>query len=289
MSAQHRRPLVVGIDDTTSGQFAVRWAVEEAQRRGCPLRVVSAYEVTPPATTPYPVSGNLPRELLQNRFDDAVGYAVDRLGSDRVEGRIVRARPVDLLVNESIGVELVVVGSRPRSPLGALVMGSVSGAIAAQADCSVVVVHPRPEPLRPCIVVGVDGSAGSDVALAAAFEAADGRGLALDVLHCWRPYVYIDHVPLDNEVVTEVGAKRQHWLTERVTSLSEKHPGVRVTTQLVEGSAGHELAIRSEAATLVVVGSRGHGAVSGLLLGSVSQYLLRHAHCTVLVAREHGR
>jgi nucleotide-binding universal stress UspA family protein len=289
MSARHRRPMVVGIDDTTSAQFAVRWAVEEAQRRGCPLRVVSAYEVTPPATTPYPVSGRLPRALLQDRFDDAVAYATDRLGRDRVVGRIMRGRPADLLVDESIGAELVVVGSRPRSSLGALAMGSVSGAVAAHADCSVVVAHPRPEPVRLCVVVGVDDSAGSDVALAAAFEAAESRGLAIEVLHCWRPYVYIDQVPFDNELVAEERAKRRHRLTEKVATISEKHPGVRVTTQLIEGGAGHELADRSEVTTLVVVGSRGHGAVSGLLLGSVSQYLLRHARCSVLVAREHGR
>lgn len=289
MSAQHRRPLVVGIDDTTSGRFAVRWAVEEALRRGSPVRVVSAYEVTSTAATPYPVNGSLPRALLQNRFDDAVAYAADRLGRDRVEGRLVRGRAADLLVDESVGAELVVLGSRPRSPLGALAMGSVSRAVAAHADCSVVVAHPRTEPERPCVLVGVDRSEGADIALAAAFEAADSRGLALDVLHCWQPYVYVDQVPMDRELVAEERARREHWLTEKVAALSEKHPAVHVTTRLVEGSPGRELADRSEAATLVVVGSRGHGAVSGLLLGSVSQYLLRHAHCTVLVAREHRR
>lgn len=289
MSAQHRRPLVVGIDDTTSGQFAVRWAVEEAQRRGCPVRVISAYGDTPPATTPHVPDAGLPRASLRSRFDDAVAYAADRLGRDRVEGRLLRGRATDLLVDESVGAGLVVVGSRQRSPLGALVLGSVSGAVAAHADCSVVVVHRGPESLRPRVVVGVDRSDGADVAMAAAFEAADNRGIALDVLHCWRPYVYVDQVPSDRELIAAERVKREHWLTEKVAVLSEKHPAVSVTTQLVEGGPGQELADRSKTATLVVVGSPGHSAVSGLLLGSVSQHLLRHARCTVPVAREHGR
>lgn len=184
MSVQYRRPLVVGIDDTASGQLAVRWAVEEAQRRGCPIRVVSAYEVTPDAMPPYPATRSVPGELRQNRFDDAVAHAAGRPCRDRVGGRLV---------------------------------------------------------------------------------------------------------PPDPGLVADERAEREHWLAEKAGAISEKHPGVPATTQVVDRSAGQELAERSDAATLVVVGSRGHGAVPGLLLGSVSQYLLRHARCTVLVAREPGR
>lgn len=276
MREQHRRPLVVGVDDTTTGRFAVRWAVQEARRRGSSIRVISAYEAVPPA-------------VLTDRFDDAVAYAADRLGRGRVEGRILAGRAAELLVNESREAELVVVGGRARLLIDALVVGSVSSAVAAAADCSVVVVHPRMERYRPRVVVGVDRSAEADVALAAAFDAAESQGLPVDVLHCWQPYVYIDRVPQDRDVVAGARREREDWLAEKVARTAEKHPVVPVTNHLVEGRPGQQLAYRSETAALVVVGSRGHGGVPAMLLGSVSQHLLRHARSTVMVAREHGR
>lgn len=287
MGEQHRRPLVVGVDETTTGQFAVRWAVEEARRRDCPVRVISAYEDSPPAMTTYVVDRRQPPADLRDRFDDALGYATDRLGRGRVEGHLLAGRPVDVLLDESRTAGLVVVGARARSPIGALVMGSVSRAVAARAACSVVVVHPRVERIRPRVVVGVDSSSRADVALAAAFDAAESRVLPLDILHAWQPYVYFDQVPQDADVVAAERRRREHWLTEKIAPHAEKHPVVPVTTHLVEGRASEQLGYMSETAALVVVGSRGRGAVSGLLLGSVSRQLLRHARGTVMVAREH--
>jgi nucleotide-binding universal stress UspA family protein len=64
-----------------------------------------------------------------------------------------------------------------------------------------------------------------------------------------------------------------------------KYPGVEVEITVVEASAAWALVQASKGAALVVVGSRGHGGFAGLLLGSVSQALLRHADCPVAVVR----
>ena len=64
-----------------------------------------------------------------------------------------------------------------------------------------------------------------------------------------------------------------------------KYPAVEVEITVMEGSAPWALVQASNGAALVVVGSRGHGGFTGLLLGSVSQALLRHAACPVAVAR----
>jgi nucleotide-binding universal stress UspA family protein len=67
------------------------------------------------------------------------------------------------------------------------------------------------------------------------------------------------------------------------------HDGVEVTTDVVQGSGAAVLVEASERADLVVVGSRGHGGFTGLLLGSVSTQVVHHAACSVMVVRERRR
>jgi nucleotide-binding universal stress UspA family protein len=63
------------------------------------------------------------------------------------------------------------------------------------------------------------------------------------------------------------------------------HPNVTVSVRIIEGSAATTLVDASRRADLVVVGTRGHGELAGLLIGSVSQYCAAHAHCPVVVIR----
>ena len=65
----------------------------------------------------------------------------------------------------------------------------------------------------------------------------------------------------------------------------EKYPDVRLLAEAVPGHPGHLLAVASQHAALVVVGSRGRGTLTETLLGSVSQAVLHHAHCPVAVLR----
>ncbi|MEU4695296.1 universal stress protein [Actinoplanes sp. NPDC023714] len=68
-----------------------------------------------------------------------------------------------------------------------------------------------------------------------------------------------------------------------VANAKESHPAVYLTATTVASPAAAALVVRSSHAQLVVVGSRGRGAVRGMLLGSVSQHLLRHSPATVVV------
>ena len=72
-------------------------------------------------------------------------------------------------------------------------------------------------------------------------------------------------------------------LDEALGEVRAAHPDVSIDAQVVEGPAGEVLLEASEGADLVVVGTRGHGTVVGILLGSVSQHLCHHAGCPVVL------
>jgi nucleotide-binding universal stress UspA family protein len=140
---------------------------------------------------------------------------------------------------------------------------------------------------RP-VVVGVDGSPTSEVALAFAYDEADRRGVALVAVHTW----------LDDMLEPTLAAMidwdaietdERALLAERLAGWSEKHPDVEVRRLVTRDRPARVLVEESVGAQLVVVGSRGRGGVTGLLLGSVAHALLHHAHCPVAVARSDTR
>ena len=75
-------------------------------------------------------------------------------------------------------------------------------------------------------------------------------------------------------------------LDDELALWREKYPELTITAEAVGDSPGRVLVEASRTASLVVVGSRGHGGFTGLLLGSVSQQLLHHSHSPVAVIRE---
>ena len=83
----------------------------------------------------------------------------------------------------------------------------------------------------------------------------------------------------------EVTAGWQLLLAESVAGYAEKFPDVTVSTTVVQGSAAGALVAASERASTVAVGTRGHGASTTGLIGSVSRWVVEHAHCTVTVVR----
>lgn len=136
------------------------------------------------------------------------------------------------------------------------------------------------------IVVGVDGSDGSRVALAWAAKEAQRRGDRLELVHAWQ--LASGAGPFSNEMAVftseEVEAAAQHLLTTLVAEArATAGEGVEVVGETVCGSPGVELVSRSHEASMVVVGSRGLGGLGGLLLGSVSRQVVHHAHCPVVV------
>lgn len=139
-------------------------------------------------------------------------------------------------------------------------------------------------PAERRIVVGVDGSAHSILALRRARELAEAEGARLDVVTSWSyPVMMTAYELVFSPTFQEIAASEQKKALEAVfgAELPEW-----VDPLVVEGNAAQQLVKRSAGADLVVIGSRGHGGFKGLLLGSVSSEVAARAACPVLIMRE---
>jgi nucleotide-binding universal stress UspA family protein len=139
------------------------------------------------------------------------------------------------------------------------------------------------------IVVGVDGSDSSRAALHWAYDEATHHSATLSVVSTWHPAAMPMTPPygsLPPEGYADQPRQEALNLLERlIAALEARKPAVDVRTVISEGNPAEVLIERSKEADLMVVGSRGHGGFKGMLLGSVSQHLVAHSDCPVVVVR----
>lgn len=134
------------------------------------------------------------------------------------------------------------------------------------------------------IVVGVDGSPSSLKALEWAARHAQVTSMPVEAIATWQyPSNYGYAMAFESDFDPSAGARDA--LDVALTPMKEKYPDVEFRANAVEGETRNVLVSRSKTAELLVLGSRGHGELTGMLLGSVSGYCVTHAHCPVLVTR----
>ncbi len=277
--------VVVGVDGSASSIAALDWATGEAARRRRPLHLLHAYSLARLAATgPYDIT---------QQFDVVSPNALDRVRSMEPDVELSWSEPEhsapSALVDASRVADTVVVGSRGIGAAHAAVTGAVSVQVAAEAECPVVVVREQGglgTPGGP-VVVGVDGSELSVEAVRHAFEQAASRGCGIVAVHAWS--LMYEGVPASHAMAVidrdEIEQQAKAALGESLAGFAEEFPDVVVDRVVVEDYAVDALVRQSDAASLVVVGSRGRGRVRGFLLGSVSQGVMHASACPVLVAR----
>jgi nucleotide-binding universal stress UspA family protein len=221
-----------------------------------------------------------------------VNYATMVAPSARVTSAAHDAHTVPALIADAGAADLAVVGNRGRGGFASLALGSVGMELTAHAPCPVIVVRApavaaEAGPSAGRVVVGVDGSAAGQPALAFAFEEASLRGVGLTAVHAWSlPAVPTGVAGELRGDVDESLTGESLLLAEALAGWQEKYPDVDCVEKTRLGHVGRELIDESRGAVLVVVGSRGRGGFTGLLLGSTSQALLHHASCPVAVVRK---
>ncbi|QLI99896.1 universal stress protein [Streptomyces sp. NEAU-sy36] len=287
------KPVVVGVDGSPSSLEAVETAAREAALSGVGLRLVHAFgwsSIHPPhGGPPWNRAEAGVRELVDGTLVEAELRA-HRIAPDTdIYREVTVGEPVVVLEIESRTASLVVVGSRGLGAFGGLLLGSTAVHLAAYGRCPVLVVRGRPDPAGP-VLLAVDGSPAGERAVEFAFAEASVRGADLLALHVWNAWSErLPEGPDDQpRIVVDIDRLReeeQRLLDETLSPWRTRYPRVAVERRLVRSRIRPALIEASRDAQLVVAGARGRGGFSGLLLGSVSQALLQHAHCPVAVVR----
>lgn len=287
--------VIVGIDGSEAALAAVRVAAVEASRRRVPLHVVHAFVWSLLPVGVGPVADDLPGTGLEQHALDLLREAEEQ-AREAAPGLVVRTALIDgaatpVLLAEAEKADLLVVGDRGLGGFSGLIVGSVAVHAAAHAACPVLVVRGKATAAgdnseRP-VVVGVDGSEASSLAVGFAFEECALRGAPLVALLAWR-----ESDPAGAHEWRSAATRPELFEAEARRTVSEAlagwrglWPDVEARTEIVRGNPKKALVEWSGKAQLVVVGARGRDTFKGLVLGSVSQSLLYHSACPVAVVR----
>jgi nucleotide-binding universal stress UspA family protein len=285
-----RRPVLVGVDGSVSARAALAWAAAEASYRQCPLHIVHTF-TWPMIGDPFGL--NL-TEPMNDGLRAAAGWILSEAASQareaspdiKVTAELFAAAAAPTLLSQAHHAQLVVVGSRGLGGFRGLLVGSVSSTVAAHAPCPVIVVHPHRDgtafPVSPTgrVIVGVDGSEVSAGAIRFAFQEAARRRVGITAVHAAMPTRQHPSLRVPADIVEQVD---RQLFAEAMDSKRILVPGIDVKTKLVHSHPVQALIDEADGAELIVVGSRGRGGFTGMLLGSVSQAVLHHAACPVAV------
>ncbi|MFE0513672.1 universal stress protein [Streptomyces sp. NPDC058964] len=274
-------PIAVGVDGSGRSLRALIWAAHEATLRRCPLRIIHVL----PSTHSYATTDG-GRAWEANSRDQRVMAEATAIAQEahpdlEVTSALPSGSPAAVLLTEAQHARTVVLGAKGMGGFGSLLLGSVALQVVGHAACPVVIVnhvttgHGR-------VVVGTDGSAHAQAALAYAFEEASLRGAQLQAVHAWShpgPHAYVSAA--QDTMAKEHVQALEEWLAP----LRAEHPDVEVVEQAPDEPPVIALARASDRADLLVVGSRGLGGFHGLALGSVSHQLLQFSQCPLAVIR----
>ncbi|WP_099184104.1 universal stress protein [Mycobacterium kansasii] len=290
------RGIVVGVDGSPGSHAAVRWAARDAELRNVPLTLA---HVLPAAAGTRLVSSVTPGRTRsridagEQLLDEALKIA--EKSCERGPTQVYREMPsgptVSTLPKLSEDAHLVVAGCRGVGSLRGRHLGSVSSGLIHNARCPVAVIHDdvpmAADSERAPVLVGIDGSPESEVAIAIAFDAASRRKVDLVAVHAWKaPGVLDPIVSLPGPGWPELRTHEDKIVAERLAGWGEQYPDVVVRRMIARNDAAPALVGTSKSAQLVVVGSRGSGGFAGMLFGSVSAAVVLLSHVPVIVARK---
>ena len=144
--------IVVGVDHSPGAKAALIFAEKEARLRGGTLRAVHAWQYGYIGATgfegAYPALGGDIKELrdgAETALEETLRESIPETDTVQIERRVVEGRPAAVLVDESQGADLLVVGSRGHGGFTGLLLGSVGQQCAHHAACPVVIVHRKRE------------------------------------------------------------------------------------------------------------------------------------------------
>jgi nucleotide-binding universal stress UspA family protein len=294
--------ILLATDDSEEARYATQKAVELAGKLGSELHVIyvgdSALhlgDMGGVALDPQ-VEEQAQQKLdeeSQRLLDEQV-RKIEEAGGSVAQAHLRMGGRADSIVRlaEEIDAGMVVMGSRGRGGIRRALMGSVADDVTRHAHCPVLVVRgDGPAALFPArIVLAIDGSEEAQAATDTVETIAAGTGSEVHVVHAG----FTAHLPYAQPYMAEniesfakqAEKEAREFLEGRVEKI-KANTGLPVHAHLRRGNPSGEIVELAEEvdANLVVIGSRGLGGIRRSLMGGVSDSVVRHAHCPVLVVR----
>ncbi|MEU9379478.1 universal stress protein [Streptomyces sp. NPDC048279] len=265
-------PLVVGIDGSEASLEAVDWAADEAVRHGVPLHLLHAAA---------------PDREASDVISAASARARRGAPTVRLSSEVLREDAASALLDKGRNAFALVLGSRGLGDLADMLLGSVSLAVAARADCPVVVVRGAAEHRNArfgSIVVGVGEGEGSDTAVQFAFREAHARNCRLVAVHAWSaPFSALTTPRAPSWPLEAHQRPPAQVLDDALGGPAERYRDAQVSRNVIEGPARQALLEAASGADLLVVGARRRQGHLGLQLGLINHAVLHHAPCPVAV------
>jgi len=287
--------VLLAVDGSDDARAAGAWLAQHPLPTGSRLRVVTAVSI-PPSALDIPTVREFNtalREQAREAAEAARAQLAPGFAQSEVLVREGDAREVILTAAETWPADLVVMGARGLGAVAGLLLGSVSLGVARHAPCSVLVVKPGAGVARG-IVIGIDGS--PPAADAARFVAR----LPLDPTAVVRLIGAVELPPIPattpgfarglvQEARMQIVNERKAMLQQALASAAEPLSEIvkNVERQVLLGPPADVLLAAGAKPDigLVVIGARGLGTLGRLLLGSVSENVLRHADRPVLIVK----
>ena len=276
---------IAGYDGSDASRAALRFTVRLAEKAGAEVVAANVFdqpEVVLGKGAPVGALREL-REVARRSADDTL----TRTGvPDITHVAVGASSPAEGLhhIAEDQRAALVVVGVTHRGAVGR-VLGSVGERLLHGSPCPVAVVPPD-VPDGPVATIGVacDTGVESRAALLAAEQLARALGARLVAITVYEPVTAPYAAPGIPAGVVDLDRQLKDELEEEVRRVVGGVTAVEVEVRVLSGSPGDVLVDAAhDGIDLLVMGSRGYGAVRGVLLGSVSRHLVDHAPCPVLV------
>src|SRR5262245_48593160 len=276
--------FVVGVDGSDHSRMALQWAAATADAAGVPARAVQSWTVPMVPTSalmpvaPILLSPTEAGEVQQLTQQSTTAIVEDTLGSSAAATTsVLEGPPAGALLETVTSDSVLVLGSRGRGGFAGLLLGSVSQECVEYASCPVVVVRiDRTITEGDVILVGKDGSEGSQRALAWAHALAGATGAVLRAVYAWRGG--------EAERPPEKGDRMRSRAADAVEGWTQQLDD-DIESDEIEGDPREVLVSAAErySPALIVVGRRGAGGLRSMRLGSTANHLVRHSSTNVAV------
>jgi nucleotide-binding universal stress UspA family protein len=280
--------ILLATDGSEDAGLAATSSVALAKATGSELHVTTVGEGYPPHDAYRPLaerSRQLARKILYEQVEK-----IRNLGGTvaRSHLKVGSAQEEVVTLAEELGAGLIIAGSRGKGRIKRLVMGGVSDSVVRHAHCPVLVVRGKAAVFPAKILLATDGSEDAELAASTAAELAGVTGSELHAVTVAveYPYVYA-YYDLRHKVEVERFRQQAREVLDRQADPIRKAGGTLANKHLRVGVPDEEIVLLAEelGTSLIVLGSRGLGSLRRALVGSVSDSVVRHAHCPVLVTR----